>query len=140
MNANTSLGFCADIAMPMRPMRSVGRPFLRAGSVRRFHVLPPSGPVGWMTMRPMARVSPRPIFVQLLPPSVDLYTPSPQYWERRLFFSPVPTQRMLLSEGATARSPTVSLPRPLETDCQVMPPLVVFQTPPPAAPMYHVLG
>src|SRR6266496_2104554 len=36
-----------------------------------------------MTMRPMARVSARPIFVQLLPPSVDLYTPSPQYWERR---------------------------------------------------------
>ena len=47
---------------------------------------------------------------------------------------------MLLSEGATARSPTVSLPRPLETDCQVMPPFVVFQTPPPAAPTYQVLG
>src|SRR5256885_5753750 len=62
-----------------------------------------------MTMRPMARVSARPIFVQPLPPSVDLYTPSPQYWERRLFFSPVPTQRTLVSEGATARSPTVSL-------------------------------
>ena len=47
---------------------------------------------------------------------------------------------MLLSEGATARSPTVSEPRPLETDCQVTPPLLVFQTPPPAEPTYHVLG
>ena len=86
-------------------------------------------------MRPIARESARPILVQFRPPSVDLYTPSPQYWERRLFFSPVPTQTMLESDGATARSPTVSLPRPLETDCQVTPSLLVFQTPPPADPM-----
>ena len=52
----------------------------------------------------------------------------------------MPTQRTLLSEGATARSPTVSDPSPAETDCQVMPPLAVFQTPPPAAPTYQVLG
>src|SRR5438445_581918 len=105
---NTSFGFCGEIAMPMRPMRPPGSPFFFAGSVSRVHVLRPSS---------------------------ELSTPSPQYCERRLFFSPVPTHTMVLSEGATARSPTVSLPRPLETDCQVTPPLVVFHTPPPAAPM-----
>src|SRR2546429_1382444 len=94
-----------------------------------------SGFVGWITTRPIARESFKPILVHFAPRSVDLYTPSPHHWERRLFFSPVPAHTTFVSDGATARSPIVSTPRPSETDCHVIPPLEVFQTPPPAAPM-----
>src|SRR5438034_10891110 len=99
-----------------------------------------SGFVGWMTIRPMARESPRPMFVHFLPPSVDLYTPSPHHCERRLFRSPVPAQTTLVSDGATARSPIVWTPRPSEIACQVMPPFEVLQLPPPAAPTSLLLG
>src|SRR2546428_3263918 len=97
-----------------------------------------SGFVGWITTRPIERVSFNPMCVHFLPPSLDLYTPSPHHWERRLFFSPVPTHTTFVSDGATARSPIVWTPNPSATDCQVIPPLDVFHTPPPAAPMQNV--
>src|ERR1041385_1809644 len=99
-----------------------------------------SGFDGWITIRPMERVSPSPMLIHFLPPSVDLYTPSPHHCERRLFFSPVPTHKSTESEGATARSPMVWTPSPSDAGCHVIPPLEVFQTPPPAAPTYMVLG
>src|SRR5439155_1039308 len=105
--AYTTLGSRAETASPMRPMRSVGRPFLSAGSVT---------------------------FVHVLPPSLDLYTPSPHHCERRELCSPLPTHTMFVSEGATATSPIVWTPSPSEVACQVIPPFAVFHTPPPAAP------
>src|SRR6266571_6412193 len=75
-----------------------------------------SGFVGWITTRPIDRVSLSPMLVHVFPPSADLYTPSPHDWERRLFFSPVPTHTTFVSEGATARSPIVSVPRPSDTN------------------------
>src|SRR5437867_539222 len=93
-----------------------------------------SGLVGWMTTRPMERVSLSPMLVQARPPLVDLYTPSPHHCDRRLFFSPLPAHTTLVSEGATATSPIVCTPRPSEAACQVIPPLADFHTPPPAAP------
>src|SRR3954471_23375901 len=47
---------------------------------------------GSITMRAMCSDSLRPVFVQLLPPSIDLYTPSPYATTRCALFSPVPTQ------------------------------------------------
>src|SRR4051812_8685981 len=50
------------------------------------------GFVGWITILPMWCVSLRPMFCQVLPPSVDLCTPLPHDELCRLFDSPDPTQ------------------------------------------------
>src|SRR5207248_2137364 len=72
--------------------------------------------------------------VAAVPPSVYSEAPAPHHGERGLWCSPAPTHPTFVSEGAMATSPMVWTPRPSETDCQVMPPFEVFQTPPPAAP------
>src|SRR5665213_122697 len=68
-------------------------------------------------------------------PLVDLCTPLPQDCEREEFFSPVPTQMTLVSEGATATSPIDCIPSESEIGCQVIPAFDVFHTPPPADPI-----
>jgi hypothetical protein len=85
-----------------------------------------------MTMRPVSRVSVRPMCFQDLPPSVDLYTPSPQPSERSELRSPVPTHTTSLFEGATATSPMDANDSSSNTGCHVVPALVVFHTPPDA--------
>ncbi len=50
-----------------------------------------SGFSGWMRTRAIWRVSRRPTFFQVRPPSVDLYTPSPCETLPRIGASPVPT-------------------------------------------------
>ncbi len=49
------------------------------------------GSFGSTTIRPMWKLFSRPTFTQVLPASVDLYTPSPQYVLREAVCSPVPT-------------------------------------------------
>src|SRR2546427_13148904 len=82
----------------------------------------------------MWRVSAMPMFFQVLPPSVDLYIPSPHDELWRLFGSPVPTQTIEGSEGAMAISPIVETRSLSKTASQVMPLFTVFQTPPDATP------
>ncbi len=70
------------------------------------------------------------MFVHVRPASVDLYTPSPAYELRDVKASPVPTQTMLLFDGAMVTSPTASFACPSKTGSNVVPLFVVFQTPP----------
>src|SRR4051812_11201477 len=97
------------------------------------------GLVGWITTRAIDRESPSPVKCQVRPPSVDLCRPFPHDCDRSELRSPVPTQTMLVSLGATAMSPTVWLRSESPICRQVVPALEVFQTPPPAAPTYIVL-
>src|SRR6266850_452463 len=141
------------------PMRPVSPPFSYGiPLVNFFHVAPPSlvlytprsgfGPhkcpsaatyttsefFGWTTIRPMCRAASSPIFFHVFPPSSDLYTPSPHDELCRLFGSPVPTHTMDGSDGAIAMSPIVDTLSLSNTGSQVVPLLVVFQTPPDAVP------
>src|SRR5260370_36067300 len=91
-------------------------------------------------MRPMCRVASNPILFQVFPPSSDLYAPSPQEELCRLFGSPVPTQTTDGSDGAIAMSPIVDTPSLSKIGYHVVPLLVVFQTPPEAAPTHTMFG
>src|SRR5437660_5447235 len=91
-------------------------------------------------MRPICRVASSPIFFQVFPPSRDLYAPSPQEELWRLFGSPVPTHTTAGSDAAIAISPIVDTPSLSNTGSQVVPLLVVFQTPPEAVPTYTMFG
>src|SRR5229473_3984493 len=92
-------------------------------------------------MRPMWRVAAsRPIFFQVFPPSSDLYAPSPHEELCRLFGSPVPTHTTEGSDGAMAMSPIVETLSLSKIGSQVVPLLVVFQTPPEAVPTYTMFG
>src|ERR1041385_3387916 len=66
--------------------------------------------------------------------------PSPQEELWRLLGSPVPTHTTDGSEGAMAISPMVDTPSLSKTGSQVVPLLVVFQTPPDATPTYTIFG
>jgi hypothetical protein len=72
--------------------------------------------------------------VQVLPASVDLYTPFPMETLLRMKLSPVPTQTTLGSEGAMARAPIDCAGWSSKIGFQCTPPSVDFQTPPEAAP------
>jgi hypothetical protein len=61
--------------------------------------------VGSITMRPMCADSRSPTFVNVVPPLVLLYTPSPQLELCRLARSPVPTHTMLVSRWSSAIAP-----------------------------------
>src|SRR6266851_7697127 len=91
-------------------------------------------------MRPMWCVASSPIFFQVFAPSSDLYAPSPQDELCRLLGSPVPTHTTEESDGAIAMSPIVDTLPLSNTDSQVVPLFVVFQTPPDAVPTYTMFG
>src|SRR5262249_25264691 len=82
----------------------------------------------------------RPMFFQFLPPSVDLYTPSPQETELRGLFSPVPTQTMSRLDGATATSPMETVASLSNWCSKEMPLLVVLSRPPEAVATHQVEG
>src|SRR5437773_288968 len=79
-----------------------------------------------------------PTFCQVRPPSVDLYTPSPNETERCALPSPLPTQIVLELRGSMTTVPTEYDASLSKTGVQVVPELVVFQTPPDAAAMNQV--
>src|SRR5712692_10131858 len=91
-------------------------------------------------MRPIWCVASSPVFFQVFPPSSDLYAPSPQDELCRLLGSPVPTHTTEESDGAIAMSPIVDTLPLSNTDSQVVPLFVVFQTPPDAVPTYTMFG
>ncbi len=75
-----------------------------------------------------------PTLVNVLPPSVDLRTPSPHDVLCRLFGSPVPTQTTSGFVCDTATSPIDSNPSVCISGVNSVPLLVVFHTPPWAVP------
>src|SRR6185437_1920882 len=97
-----------------------------------------SGLRGSITMRAMCCESARPIACQVLPPSLVLKTPRPEYELRALALSPVPTQTVFGSLGAIASAPMDSTPALSKTGVQVTPPFVVFHTPPLRSPIQMV--
>ena len=60
-------------------------------------------------MRAIVRLSFKPTFCHVSPPSVDRYTPSPEFDEFRSLASPVPTQTTSEFDGATASAPIESM-------------------------------
>src|SRR5687767_2076315 len=86
----------------------------------------------------MCCVFSRPIARQVKPPSVLLYMPQPGSMELREFGSPVPSQTCMVSEGAIAIAPVEAQGYVSNVGRNVMPPLVVFQTPPAAADTKNV--
>src|SRR5436190_11146659 len=79
-----------------------------------------------------------PIRFHVLPASIVLKIPSPKFSELRGLPSPVPTQT---TEGLfcwTAMEPMFSVGCSSNTEVQLAPALVVFHTPPDAAPTYQV--
>src|SRR5678815_859856 len=93
--------------------------------------------VGSMTMRATERVSLRPMFDHVFPPSVDLYTPSPQLELWRVLASPVPTHTVSGADGATATAPMdIIALTPSKTGDHETPLFELFQTPPLAVATY----
>src|SRR6476619_4345741 len=83
----------------------------------------------------------KPTCVQVFPASVDLYTPSPGRMSPRMQASPVPTKITSGFDSATATAPTEALVIRLSViGAHVVPPSVVFQSPPPVAPKYPTFG
>ncbi len=90
--------------------------------------------VGSMAMRPICRVSASPMNAQVLPASVDLYTPPPGEMELRESASPVPAHTTAVSPGATASALTVETFSWSNTGVQVVPAFTVRHRPPVAKP------
>ncbi len=82
-----------------------------------------------MITRLIWRVSVNPMFFQVLPPSADLYTPSPMVTLFRQVASPVPTQTISGWDGETAMSPTETVLSDSNTGFQEMPLFSDFQAP-----------
>ena len=85
-------------------------------------------------MREMRPVFSSPIFVHVLPASVDLKTPHPIEMCDRMNGSPVPAQTMFASLGATASDPMDDTGWSSKIGAQCTPPSVDFHSPPDAAP------
>src|SRR2546428_9537084 len=97
------------------------------------------GLVGCTTMRPMAPDFSSPVRFQVRPPSVDLKIPQPGEMVLRESSSPVPAHTCIVSDGAIASSPINTHFSLSNTGRNVVPALVVFQMPPPAAATKKVL-
>ena len=87
-----------------------------------------------MANRAIRPVFSRPILFQVLPASVDLKTPQPTEMWLRMNGSPVPAQTTFGSDGATASAPTELTVCSSKIEVQWMPPSVVLNIPPDAAP------
>src|SRR5690348_9430991 len=86
-------------------------------------------------MRAMRSVFSSPMRVQLSPPSVVLYTPSPTPTLLRVHDSPVPTHTVFGSFGLTRMAPMDGVSRS-NTGFQVVPASRDTHTPPPALPTH----
>src|SRR2546428_5303350 len=90
---------------------------------------------GCTRTRAIWRVSSSPTCFHVLPASVDLYTPSPCETFPRMGDSPIPTYTTFGSDSEIPMAPTDPvLKYSSEIGSQLMPPSLVFQTPPPVAP------
>ena len=99
-----------------------------------------SGLVGCTNTREICRVSFKPMFVQLRPPSVVFHTPSPCDTLPRIVNSPPPTYTTSGLLGATPMLPIVP-PKYLSLiGTHVLPPSTVLKTPEPVVPIQYSLG
>ena len=87
-----------------------------------------------MTIREIRPVASSPVWVQFSPASVERYTPLPSETLLRMWASPVPTHTTFGSAVDTAIAPTESTGWSSKTGVQWIPPSVVLNTPPEAAP------
>lgn len=95
---------------------------------------------GSITMRPICSELASPMRLHVLPASADLYNPSPKCALRWLLFSPVPSQRTLASFGSISMQQRLCVVCSSKSGVKEAPRLTVFQRPPNAVAMYHVLG
>src|SRR5260370_41221677 len=98
-----------------------------------------SGFLGCTRTRAICWVSARPRNVQVLPPSVVFQTPSPCDTLPRIGNSPVPTYTMSPLDSETPIAPTLPPKYLSVTGNHVLPPSVVFKTPPPTGPTQYSL-
>ena len=82
----------------------------------------------------MCRVFSRPINIQFLPPSKDLYMPNPPFKLFRGLPSPVPTQITLGLDWSTATAPIDAVASFSKIGYHLIPPEVDFHKPPEAVP------
>src|SRR5687767_14322750 len=95
--------------------------------------------VGSIRILPMCSDALSPTLVQLLPPSTDLYTPSPYATERCALFSPVPTQMTFGFLGSMTTFATENEPSESKTGAHVVPAFTVFHRPPDDTATYQIL-
>src|SRR5688572_12067555 len=88
----------------------------------------------------MCSVSFSPMEVQLRPPSRVTHTPSPCDVLPRMHVSPPPTHTMSGFLGSTVMAPIVPLKNRSVIGCQLMPPSIVLNTPPPVVPIQYSIG
>src|SRR5271157_4049385 len=79
------------------------------------------------------------MWVHVLPPSADLYTPLPHDELWRLLPSPVPTQTMSGSDCETVTSPMLETAWSSKTGFQEIPLSTLLNTPPDAVAAYTML-
>src|SRR5947209_12117960 len=91
-------------------------------------------------MSPICRVSLRPVYVQLFPPSVVFHTPSPWDTFPRNGYSPPPTYTTSGADGATAIAPIVPPKYLSVTGAHDAPAFTDLKTPPPVVPIQNSLG
>src|SRR5437588_4304256 len=91
-------------------------------------------------MSPICRVSLRPMYVQLFPPSVVFHTPSPCETFPRSGYSPPPTYTTSGDDGATAIAPIVPPKYLSVTGAHDSPAFTDLKTPPPGDPCQNSLG
>ena len=95
-----------------------------------------SGFFGCTTILTICLASFKPIFFQVFPSSVDFHMPpKPSLTLPLMLFSPSPTYTIDSLVGAMAIAPIVPPKNPSEIFFQLLPASVVFQTPPPVAPI-----
>src|SRR6478736_2267947 len=88
---------------------------------------------GSIRILPMCSEFSRPARAQDLPPSFDLYKPSPKLTLRWLLFSPVPSQTTFESLGSTVTAPSEYAPYLSKIGVKVLPRFSVFHRLPAAA-------
>src|SRR5215831_1424324 len=91
-------------------------------------------------MLPMCSELSRPTRVNVSPPSVDLYTPSPYVALRGFEFSPVPSQTMSEFLGSITTQHMLNEPPLSNTECHVLPRLSLFHNPPTADATKYLVG
>src|SRR6476619_1102985 len=91
-------------------------------------------------MSEICRVSPSPMNVQVLPPSVVFQRPSPCETFPRIGYSPPPTYTTSGADGATSTAPIVP-PKYLSViGAHDWPALIDLNTPPPVVPIQNSSG
>ena len=95
---------------------------------------------GSITILPICSEVSSPTRFQVLPASVDLYTPSPKCALRWLWFSPVPNQTMFELRGSTSTQHRLNDGPASKMGSNVTPRFTVFHNPPNAVATYQTFG